>query len=338
MADIEPASDVSALTVQLLSAYLANNTVPSEQLAELIRSTRTALSDDGTSSDQLIEPEVFAGAVSVRKSLASPEHIISLIDGKPYKTLKRHLASRGLTPDEYRSRYNLPASYPMVASAYAEHRRAVALRLGLGGKGRNSRKAEDPNGSVPTEAPQEQSSSQTDVPEITAQQSKNSPATRGDAKAPAPARTSPVETVQDGTSDGHKSDTVAEPSVDPRPDVGGNSKPAKAKRPAAKKKPSAKPGKLGVKAASAAVEDAGATVTDGSVEGASNVAKREPTRRRGKIGLFKGAADDAGDATDSEAKSEGAAAENEQQGSVAEPKARARKRMARQPKPDTPQA
>jgi hypothetical protein len=70
----------------------------------------------------------------VRKSLASPEHIISLIDGKPYKTLKRHLIARGLTPEKYRSRYNLPASYPMVASAYAEHRRAVAQRIGLGSR------------------------------------------------------------------------------------------------------------------------------------------------------------------------------------------------------------
>ena len=134
MADIEPVSDVSALTVQLLSAYLANNTVPSEQLAELIRSTKAALSDEDTSSEQSSEPEVFTGAVSVRKSLASPEHIISLIDGKPYRTLRRHLTSNGLTPDEYRARYNLKADYPMVAESYSEARRAMAKSIGLGRK------------------------------------------------------------------------------------------------------------------------------------------------------------------------------------------------------------
>jgi predicted transcriptional regulator len=72
--------------------------------------------------------------VSVRKSLGSKDHILSMIDGKPYKSLKRHLSRHGLTPDDYRSRYNLPSSYPMVAPAYSEQRREVAKRLGLGRK------------------------------------------------------------------------------------------------------------------------------------------------------------------------------------------------------------
>lgn len=134
MSENEPASDVAALTVQLLSAYLANNTVASEDLAGLIKSTRSALTEEAQAVAAQAEPEAFTPAVSVRKSLASPEHIISLIDGKPYKTLKRHLASRGLTPDEYRSRYNLPASYPMVAPAYGAHRRELAQKTGLGSR------------------------------------------------------------------------------------------------------------------------------------------------------------------------------------------------------------
>ena len=133
MSEFEATNDVAALTVQLLSAYLANNTVASEDLAGLIRSTKQALTSEPLASAET-EPETFVPAVSVRKSLASPEHIISLIDGKPYKTLKRHLQSRGLTPDHYRSRYNLPASYPMVAPAYAVKRREVAQQLGLGRK------------------------------------------------------------------------------------------------------------------------------------------------------------------------------------------------------------
>jgi len=130
MPDVEPTNDVAALTVQLLSVYLANNSVASEELAGLIRSTKEALAEQGQNPQ--IEPEAGTPAVSVRKSLASPDHILSLIDGKPYKTLKRHLISHGLTPDAYRSRYGLPASYPMVAPTYAEHRRAVAQKTGLG--------------------------------------------------------------------------------------------------------------------------------------------------------------------------------------------------------------
>lgn len=79
-------------------------------------------------------PEQFTPAVSVRKSLASPEHIISLIDGKPYRSLKRHLSAHGLTPNEYRQRYGLKADYPMVAPAYSESRRETAKRIGLGRK------------------------------------------------------------------------------------------------------------------------------------------------------------------------------------------------------------
>jgi len=132
MPEVESTNDVAALTVQLLSAYLANNTVASEDLAGLIRTTRNALNGEPENPEP--EPETFTPAVSVRKSLASPERIISLIDGKPYKTLKRHLASHGLTPDAYRTRYNLAANYPMVAPDYAEHRRAVAQRIGLGSR------------------------------------------------------------------------------------------------------------------------------------------------------------------------------------------------------------
>lgn len=141
MSEAENTSENAALTVQLLSAYLANNTIASEDLAELIRTTRAALSEDV--SAPAVEPETttYTPAVSGRKSLASPDHILSLIDGKPYKTLKRHLASHGLTPAEYRERYNLPATYPMVAPSFAARRREIAEKIGLGGK-RSAKRAE----------------------------------------------------------------------------------------------------------------------------------------------------------------------------------------------------
>ncbi|HEX7781523.1 MAG TPA: MucR family transcriptional regulator [Sphingobium sp.] len=123
---------ITTLTVQLLGAYLANNTVASEDLAGLIQSTRNALAGE-PAKEELAAP-VFTPAVTVRKSLASRDRIISMIDGKPYKTLKRHLTTHGLTPAEYRERYNLAKDYPLVAPAYSEQRRQTAARIGLGRK------------------------------------------------------------------------------------------------------------------------------------------------------------------------------------------------------------
>lgn len=131
MADIEQ-PDVTALTVQLLSAYLANNIVAHTDIAELVRTTKAALVGDNISTSVEVETAAHAPAVTARKSLAASGHILSLIDGKPYKTLKRHLSKHGLTPESYRERYNLPATYPMVAPDFAAERRAIAKKIGLG--------------------------------------------------------------------------------------------------------------------------------------------------------------------------------------------------------------
>lgn len=124
--------DLTTLTVQLLSAYVSNNAVPSDALADLIRTTKAALAE--TEKVEAPSAPSPVPAVSVKASLASRDHIISLIDGKPYKTLKRHLFGHGLTPEEYRARYNLPSDYPMVAPGYSEQRSRVAKELGLGRK------------------------------------------------------------------------------------------------------------------------------------------------------------------------------------------------------------
>ncbi|MFD2427651.1 MucR family transcriptional regulator [Sphingobium scionense] len=135
MAETED-SGVMSLTVTLLSAYFANNTVPSAELPALVEGTRRALLGGAPLATPVpvpvteeIVPETPAAApeykpkVAIDESLASPDHILSLIDGKPYKALKRHLAAHGLTPAEYRSRYGLPADYPMVAQGYSAARR-----------------------------------------------------------------------------------------------------------------------------------------------------------------------------------------------------------------------
>lgn len=128
-------ADITALTVQLLSAYVSRNEVSSEKLADLITSTRTALTKELSPPIAETTEPAFKPAVTVRKSLASQDHLISLIDGKPYKTLRRHLAAHGLTAEQYRDRYNLPVDYPMVAPSFSEARRAIAAKIGLGQRG-----------------------------------------------------------------------------------------------------------------------------------------------------------------------------------------------------------
>lgn len=137
MADA-PEIDLTSLTVDLLAAYVANNNVRPDDLPKLIGDTHSALKALETGSQDPQGGEAasaeYQPAVTARKSLANPEHILSMIDGKPYKSLKRHLSANGLSPDEYRQRYNLRADYPMTAPAYSERRREVAKKLGLGRK------------------------------------------------------------------------------------------------------------------------------------------------------------------------------------------------------------
>jgi predicted transcriptional regulator len=127
-------ADLVALTVDLLAAYVSNNTVPFADLPGLVAAVHGAMSQLG--QPQPAPAETYAPAVSVKKSV-TPDALISLIDGKPYKTLKRHLTGHGLTPAEYRQRYGLPADYPMSAANYSAQRSEMAKRIGLGG-GRKS--------------------------------------------------------------------------------------------------------------------------------------------------------------------------------------------------------
>lgn len=124
---------LTVLTVHLLIAYLARNSVRVDEVAGLIGSTHAALADLAA-HEQVPErqAEVYRPAVSPKKSLANRNFIVSLIDGKSYKSLKRHLRGNGITPEEYRARYKLPDNYPMVAPAYSDTRSEVAKRGRLG--------------------------------------------------------------------------------------------------------------------------------------------------------------------------------------------------------------
>jgi len=145
------------LAAELTIAWLGNqnNRVSAEDVPAFLRTmhaTVTELAGGSSAAAEAAEvaapEEEFAPAITVRKSLASKDHIISMIDGKPYKTLKRHLSGHGLTPEQYRQRYNLRPDYPMVAENYSAARREMAHRIGLGQKGRAAKAA-----SVPAEKP-----------------------------------------------------------------------------------------------------------------------------------------------------------------------------------------
>ena len=117
-------------TADIVAAHVSNNSVAVSDLASLIRSVHGALAGlDAV----LPEPEVKQEpAVSIRSSI-KPDYIVCLEDGKKLKMLKRHLMVHyQMTPDQYRAKWNLPAGYPMVAPNYAEQRRTLAKKIGLG--------------------------------------------------------------------------------------------------------------------------------------------------------------------------------------------------------------
>jgi len=128
------ADTLTTLTAEIAASFVSNNRVAVGDMGAMISAVYTALAGLGAPADSAPEEPSFQPAVTARKSLADPKKIISMIDGKPYSTLKRHLTTRGLTPDEYRARYNLRPDYPMVAPAYSEARRAMAKTIGLGRK------------------------------------------------------------------------------------------------------------------------------------------------------------------------------------------------------------
>ncbi len=126
-----------ALTADIVSSHVSNNVVAVSDLPVLIENVYAAISRLG--SDVEAAKEKQEPAVSVRASI-KPDYVVCLEDGKKLKMLKRHLMTHyGMTPDEYRAKWNLPADYPMVAPNYAKQRRDLAMKIGLGRK-KGSRK------------------------------------------------------------------------------------------------------------------------------------------------------------------------------------------------------
>ena len=130
----EPSPTVLELVAQIVSAHCASSMVAVEELPKLIRQVHAALTQVG--QPMQVSAEKREPAVHPKKSVF-PDYIVCLEDGKKLKMLKRHLKSAyGLTPEQYREKWDLPSNYPMVAPNYTERRSDLARQIGLGRKHR----------------------------------------------------------------------------------------------------------------------------------------------------------------------------------------------------------
>ena len=120
------------LAADIVKSFVSNNSVPRVELAALIEAVHAAVKRlAGPSEAAAAVSEPPTPAVSVRKSV-TPDHLICLDDGRRFKSLRRHLATLGMTPEQYRAKWSLPSDYPMVAPNYAAQRSALAKNSGFG--------------------------------------------------------------------------------------------------------------------------------------------------------------------------------------------------------------
>ena len=139
MTEVTEAPNTVELATELTVAWLSNphTRVTADEVPAFLRAMHDAVSSLAGENAGAIEEAPAAArtpAVTARKSLASKDHIISMIDGRPYKTLRRHLSRHGLTPEQYRAEFGLRSDYPMVAENYSSARRDMAKKIGLGRK------------------------------------------------------------------------------------------------------------------------------------------------------------------------------------------------------------
>jgi predicted transcriptional regulator len=127
----EPTDNTIGLTAELVAAYVSNNNVPVSELSALLANVHAALAGLGNEANAEPAAPEKATPAQIKKSV-TPDALISFLDGKRYKTLKRHLTTNGLTMEEYRARYGLPSDYPSTAASYSAQRSELARSLGLG--------------------------------------------------------------------------------------------------------------------------------------------------------------------------------------------------------------
>jgi predicted transcriptional regulator len=124
--------DLLPLTRDIVCAYISHNSVPANELSAAIRAVHAALS--GLAGERVEFETIGTPAVPIHSSI-TPDYLVCLEDGARLKTLKRYLRNRhGMTPQEYRAKWNLPSSYPMTAPSYAARRSELAKQFGLGNR------------------------------------------------------------------------------------------------------------------------------------------------------------------------------------------------------------
>ncbi|MDP4023770.1 MucR family transcriptional regulator [Methylobacterium sp. NEAU 140] len=121
---------IITLAAEIVSAYVSNNHVQSGDLPKLLQDVHDAIRAAAQAA-QPVEAPTKPTAQEIKRSV-TPDFLVSFEDGKPYKTLRRHLTLRGLTPEAYRAKWGLDLDYPMTAQSYSEQRSALARSLGLG--------------------------------------------------------------------------------------------------------------------------------------------------------------------------------------------------------------
>jgi len=144
-------SDLINHTVDIVGAYLSRNHVQVADLPKLINDVHAALAGLGSAAGDVEQAQAKATPAQIRRSVNN-DHLVSFEDGKNYKTLRRHLTMRGLTPEEYRVKWGLPHDYPMTSKSYSEQRSELARSLGLGQQRRKGI-APAPAATPPVEAP-----------------------------------------------------------------------------------------------------------------------------------------------------------------------------------------
>src|SRR5258708_36411363 len=153
--------DLLALTADIVSAHVGNHTVALNELPKLISSVHTALA---ATTAPVAETPKQKPAVPVRSSV-KPDYIVSLESGKKMKMLKRYLMTNyGMTPADYRAKWGLPKDYPMVAPNYAQQRKELAVKIGLGRGGRKATPKAAPKAAPKKAAPKARAPEETQTP------------------------------------------------------------------------------------------------------------------------------------------------------------------------------
>lgn len=124
MRTIPPSVDIAA---RILSAYVTRNSVPADILPDILSTVHSAV----LSLNQPSQPAVRRATEAQIRASIRPDALVSFEDGKPYKTLRRHLTLRGLTPEAYRVKWGLPVDYPLVSATYSARRSDISRQIGV---------------------------------------------------------------------------------------------------------------------------------------------------------------------------------------------------------------